>query len=76
MTDERPQQEEPIDVRVLAREKLTHEAFPGGRNEGLRVFFTPRGARGALAARRRSTRRSRSAEFWWEPGIATKPARL
>jgi proteasome lid subunit RPN8/RPN11 len=41
MSDEHPQQEEPIDVRVLAREKLTHEAFPGGRNEGLRVFFTP-----------------------------------
>ncbi len=42
MTDERPQPEELTDVRVLAREKLTHEAFPGGRNEGLRVFFTPR----------------------------------
>ena len=42
MTDERPQPEEPTDVRVLAREKLTHEAFPGGRNEGLRVFFTTR----------------------------------
>ncbi len=41
MTDERLEQEEPIDVRVLAREKLTHEAFPGGRSEGLRVFFTP-----------------------------------
>jgi proteasome lid subunit RPN8/RPN11 len=41
MTDERPEQEGPIDVRVLSREKLTHEAFPGGRNEGLRVFFTP-----------------------------------
>ncbi len=40
MNDEHPQ-DEPIDVRVLAREKLTHEAFPGGRNEGLRVFFTP-----------------------------------
>lgn len=41
MTDERPQPENPIDVRVLSREKLTHEAFPGGRNEGLRVFFKP-----------------------------------
>jgi proteasome lid subunit RPN8/RPN11 len=41
MSDERPEREEPIDVRVLAREKLTHEAFPGGRNEGLRVFFKP-----------------------------------
>ena len=32
---------DPIDVRLLAREDLPHEAFPGGRNEGLRVFFTP-----------------------------------
>jgi proteasome lid subunit RPN8/RPN11 len=42
MTDQRLEQEEPIDVRVLSREKLTHEAFPGGRNEGLRVYFTQR----------------------------------
>jgi proteasome lid subunit RPN8/RPN11 len=41
MTGERPQPEEPIDVRVLSREKLTHEEFPGGRHDGLRVFFTP-----------------------------------
>jgi proteasome lid subunit RPN8/RPN11 len=41
MTDARSQPEEPIDVRLLAREGLPHEAFPGGRNEGLRVFFTP-----------------------------------
>ena len=41
MTDARPNAGEPIDVRLLAREDLPHEAFPGGRNEGLRVFFTP-----------------------------------
>ena len=41
MTDARPQPDDSIDVRLLAREDLPHEAFPGGRNEGFRVFFTP-----------------------------------
>jgi proteasome lid subunit RPN8/RPN11 len=42
MTDSGSQaDEQPIDVRVLSREKLSHEDFPGGRHEGLRVFFTP-----------------------------------
>ncbi len=41
MTDARQNDgEPPIDVRLLSREDLPHEAFPGGRNEGLRVFFT------------------------------------
>ena len=39
MTDARQDSGEPIDVRLLARHDLSHEAFPGGRNEGLRVFF-------------------------------------
>jgi len=41
MTDARSQPEESIDVRLLARQDLPHEAFPGGRNENFRVFFTP-----------------------------------
>ena len=41
MTDAGPQPDQPIDVRLLARESLPQEAFPGGRNESLRVFFTP-----------------------------------
>ena len=41
MTDARSQPEESIDVRLLARQDLPHAAFPGGRNEGFRVFFTP-----------------------------------
>jgi proteasome lid subunit RPN8/RPN11 len=40
MTDARQNDDEPIDVRLLSRKELPHEAFPGGRNEGLRVFFT------------------------------------
>jgi proteasome lid subunit RPN8/RPN11 len=30
-----------IDIRLLARQDLPHEAFPGGLNQGFRVFFTP-----------------------------------
>ncbi len=41
MTDSRPQSDQPVDVRFLERQDLPHEAFPGGRNDGLRVFFTP-----------------------------------
>jgi proteasome lid subunit RPN8/RPN11 len=40
MTDAREHADEPIDVRLLSRQDLKHEAFPGGCNEGLRVFFT------------------------------------
>jgi proteasome lid subunit RPN8/RPN11 len=40
MTDSREDAGEPIDVRLLSRQDLPHEAFPGGSNEGLRVFFT------------------------------------
>jgi proteasome lid subunit RPN8/RPN11 len=39
MTDARQNDGEPIDVRLLSREELPHEAFPGGCNDGLRVFF-------------------------------------
>jgi len=41
MTDARSGPEESIDIRLLARQDLPHEAFPGGRNQGFRVFFTP-----------------------------------
>ena len=41
MTDPRSRPDDSIDVRLLARQDLPHEAFPGGRNEGFRVFFTP-----------------------------------
>jgi len=41
MTDARSRPEESIDVRLLARQDLPHEAFPGGSTEGFRVFFTP-----------------------------------
>jgi proteasome lid subunit RPN8/RPN11 len=41
MSETRLGTNEPIDVRLLARQDLPHEAFPGGRNEGFRVFFTP-----------------------------------
>ena len=30
-----------LDIRLLEREDLPEEAFPGGRNEPFRVFFTP-----------------------------------
>ena len=41
MTDAHSQADDSIDVRMLARQDLPHEAFPGGRNEGFRVYFTP-----------------------------------
>ena len=41
MTDARSRPDDSIDVRLLARQDLPHEAFPGGRNEGFRVFFSP-----------------------------------
>ena len=41
MTEAHSQTDDPIDVRMLAKQDLTHEAFPGGRNEGFRVFFSP-----------------------------------
>jgi proteasome lid subunit RPN8/RPN11 len=41
MTDAPPQPNDSIDVRLLARQDLPHEAFPGGRNEGFRVYFSP-----------------------------------
>ncbi len=41
MTDVRSRPDDSIDVRLLARQDLPHEAFPGGRNEGFRVFFAP-----------------------------------
>jgi proteasome lid subunit RPN8/RPN11 len=41
MTDALPCPNDSIDVRLLARQDLPHEAFPGGRNEGFRVYFSP-----------------------------------
>ena len=41
MTDALPEPEDLIDVRLLACQDLPLEAFPGGRNEGFRVFFSP-----------------------------------
>src|SRR5262249_40293452 len=41
MTDAVQDPGEPVDVRLLARQELPHEAFPGGQNVGLRVFFMP-----------------------------------
>jgi proteasome lid subunit RPN8/RPN11 len=41
MTDARPFPADSIDVRLLARQDLSHETFPGGRNEAFRVFFSP-----------------------------------
>jgi proteasome lid subunit RPN8/RPN11 len=41
MTDASPQSDDSIDVRLLARQDLPHEAFPGGRNEGFRAYFSP-----------------------------------
>jgi proteasome lid subunit RPN8/RPN11 len=32
--------EESIDIRLLERQDLPSEAFPGGRNQGFRVYFT------------------------------------
>ena len=39
MTDVRSRPDDSIDVRLLAHQDLPHEAFPGGGNEGFRVFF-------------------------------------
>jgi proteasome lid subunit RPN8/RPN11 len=33
--------DESIDIRMLARQDLPNEAFPGGRNQGFRVYFSP-----------------------------------
>ena len=41
MSDPKSQLDESIDVRLLARQDLSQEAFPGGSTEGFRVFFTP-----------------------------------
>ena len=41
MTEVSSRPDDPIDIRMLARQDLPHEAFPGGRNEGFRVFFSP-----------------------------------
>ena len=75
MTDAPPQPDDSIDVRLLARQDLPHEAFPGGRNEGFRVYLHPRGPRRALEARRRRTPRSKSAACWSGAGIATRSGR-
>jgi proteasome lid subunit RPN8/RPN11 len=39
MSDARP--EEALDVRILSRQDLSDEVFPGGRSEAFRVFFSP-----------------------------------
>jgi proteasome lid subunit RPN8/RPN11 len=41
MTEVSSRPDDPIDIRTLARQDLPHEAFPGGRNERFRVFFSP-----------------------------------
>ena len=41
MTDARSLPDDSIDVRLLSRQDLPQETFPGGRNEGFRVFFSP-----------------------------------
>lgn len=41
MSDALPRPDDSIDVCLLARQDLPHEAFPGGRNEGFRVYFSP-----------------------------------
>jgi proteasome lid subunit RPN8/RPN11 len=41
MNDALSRADESIDVRLLARQDLPLEAFPGGSTEGFRVFFTP-----------------------------------
>jgi proteasome lid subunit RPN8/RPN11 len=41
MSDARARPDDSIDVHMLARRDLPHEAFPGGRNEGFRVYFSP-----------------------------------
>jgi len=41
MADVRSKPEESIDIRLLARQDLPNEAFPGGRNQSFRVYFTP-----------------------------------
>jgi proteasome lid subunit RPN8/RPN11 len=42
MTEAHSRTDDSIDVRMLvALEDLSHEAFPGGRNDGFRVFFSP-----------------------------------
>jgi proteasome lid subunit RPN8/RPN11 len=41
MADAHSKPEESIDIRLLAGQDLPNEAFPGGRNQGFRVFFTP-----------------------------------
>ena len=41
MTDARSRPDDSIDVRLLASQDLPREEFPGGRNEGFRVFFSP-----------------------------------
>jgi proteasome lid subunit RPN8/RPN11 len=41
MAEVRSKPEESIDIRLLARQDLPNEAFPGGRNQGFRVFFSP-----------------------------------
>jgi proteasome lid subunit RPN8/RPN11 len=40
MNDAKSRSDESIDVRLLARQDLPLEAFPGGSTEGFRVFFT------------------------------------
>ena len=74
MTDARQNDGDPIDVRLLTREDLPHEAFPGGCNEGLRVFFTTE-VHQALWRHAVMIPRSRSAAFWSEAGIGTRPVR-
>jgi len=41
MNDAQSRLDESIDVRLLARQDLPQEAFPGGSTAGFRVFFTP-----------------------------------
>jgi proteasome lid subunit RPN8/RPN11 len=41
MNDAQSRLDESIDVRLLARQDLPQEAFPGGSTAGFRVFFAP-----------------------------------
>ncbi len=48
MAETRSKPEESIDIRLLERQDLPSEAFPGGRNQGFRRVFSPPEVHAAL----------------------------
>ncbi len=75
MTDAPPQPDDSIDVRLLARQDLPHEAFPARPERRASESISHPKSMLRSGSTPRKTPRSKSAGCWSGAGIATKPAR-